>query len=431
MGNFSIDTKAIKKIIGNESNIENHLNKTALQIDALASSFTYNNGYIESRKELTSIANDIREQNKVMTELKNTLIAISKLYESAEKAIICGSILINKSALLNKYNSGSNDYNANIINRKLDEYGITTEDIECLENNYGLTEEEAILLARTINLLGESCPFEKNSPAYINYIYGTLSTLCISYDAKRWRATTGQPHLWQAKNRLYFAGLSKQDILDLQVIINLQHGDFSYDTLKENGIDIENSHFPDETFTKMQNRCIDPNNDFAHQAVQITAFAQGDMMYEDGYFSFSRYCIDLFNSNDFLYSYTDYEISFKGDIDSGRYSESDFQSDVDAVNIYNRMKNNESNSVHTIWSDYYSQVRDGSTNRAKEFCASFGDGEPDIGLIAVNDLLNTQTFGSIYIQDGKSEESQTTAKQTFMQWLLAEYCDMEYDFPEE
>lgn len=429
MGNFSFDTRATQKIIDTETNIENQLNKIATEIDTLTSSF--NNDYIEIRKALASTVNDIKKQQKVMSELKYALINISQSYEAAEKNIICSVVPINKPSLLNNYDSKRKAQATTITNPELDKYGITIEDIECLENNYGLTEEEAILLAKTINLLGESCPYEKNSPAYINYIYGTLSALCISYDAKRWRATTGQPNLWQAKNRLYVAGFSKQDILDLQVIINLQHGDFSYDTLKENGIDVESSSFSDETFTNMQNRCIDPNNDFAHQTVQIAAFAQGDMMYEDGYISLSRYCVDLFNSNNFLYSYTDYEISFKGDIDSGRYSEADFQSDVDAVNIYNRMKNNESNSAQTIWSNYYSDVSNGSTNRAKEFCASFGDGEPDIGLIAVNDILNTETFGSAYIQDGKSEESQTTAKQTFMQWLLAEYCDMEYNFPEE
>lgn len=295
---------------------------------------------------------------------------------------------------------------------------------------YGLTEEEALLLTKTIQALGESCPYKQNSSAYINYIYGTLSTLCISYDSKRWRATTGQPNLWQAKNRLYAAGLSKQNILDLQVMINLQHGDFSYEKLKENGIDVESSNFSDETFTKMQNRCTDPNNDFAHQTVQIAAFAQSDMMYEDDYFSAERYIVDLFNSNDFEHSYTDYEISFKGDIDSGRYDEADFQSDVDAINIYNRMKNSESDSVQSTWSNYYSDIENGNTNRAKEFFNYFGDGETDIGILTVNDILDIETFGSLYIQDEKSEESQKTAKQTFMEWIMSEYYNVEYDFPE-
>lgn len=430
MEKFSINIKATKQILDSEQNIENELNRMQMEINEMASSYiSGNSSGIEGKKILTSIAGDIRVQKEAMTKLRNAFADIISLYEDVDRAIVSNAVLVNKHNLPDSHNERKNN-NTNVMNDKLREYDITMEDIIQLENNYGLTEEEAILLAKTIDLLGESCPYKKNSPAYINYIYGTLSALCISYDAKRWRATTGQPNLWQAKNRLRFAGLSKKDILDLQVIINLQHGDFSYDTLKEHGIDVENSSFPDETFSKMQDRCVDCNNDFAHQTVQITAFAFGDMIYEDGYVSLKRYMVDLFNSNDFQHSYTDYEISFKGDVDSGRYDEADFQSDIDAINIYNRMKDNESDSAQAIWSGYYSNIEDGSANRAKEFCAYFGDGEPDIGLLMVNDVLNTETFGSLYIQDGKSEESQRIAKQTFMQWLLAEYCDMEYDFPE-
>ena len=109
----------------------------------------------------------------------------------------------------------------------------------------------------------------------------------------------------------------------------------------------------------MMSRCLDPNNDFAHQIIQIAEFACEDMMLEEGYIIPRAWAVGLFNSSDFQHSYTKYEISFKGDIDSGRYSQADFQSDVDAINIYNRMKGEGEKSLNEIWVNYYQKNRSG------------------------------------------------------------------------
>ena len=294
--------------------------------------------------------------------------------------------------------------------------------------SYGFTEEQSELLCMVIDGLGRSSLSDKNSPEYIHYIFGTLSTLCTSYDATRWRMTTGQPTLLQAKNRLYFIGLDDQQILDLRVLINLQHGDYSYNTLKNAGIDIENSSYFGESHATFVERSIDRNNDFSHQVVQIAAFSCGDIMYNgEGYFP-GRHIVDLINSNDFEYSYTNYEISFKGDIDSNRYDETDFQSDVDAINIYNRMINCCTNEVYDIWSDYYYDIYSGNGNRANELFEYLGDGEAEIGILELSDILEKNTIGSNYIQD---EKDNTMGKQIFVQWLMCEYEGIEYVFPEK
>lgn len=43
-----------------------------------------------------------------------------------------------------------------------------------------------------------------------------------------------------------------------------------------------------------------------------------------------------------------YEISFKGDVDSGRYGDTDFNSDLDPINSYELMKNANQKDIFKI-----------------------------------------------------------------------------------
>lgn len=313
----------------------------------------------------------------------------------------------------------------------LDEYYNSVDDeTRMYMYEYGFTKSEAELMVKAVNALNEEGKSNNfNDYECIEYTYGTFSALCISYDAKRWRMTTGQPSRKKAEVRLLDAGLTEQEILDLEVLINLQHGDFSRERLIDNGINIDNSTFKDETNGKIQARAQDKNNDFAHSIVQITAFAHGDNMYENNSFDLFRWGIDIFNSPaNPNYSYTDYEISFKGDIDSGRYSEADFQSDIDAMNIYNRMIKEQDVGLQA-WSDYYNDVENDKRQRAVEFFENMGDGEADIGIINTSEVIEKETFGSDYIIEGNSTDVKT-AKSVFMQWVLSIYEGVDYDFPE-
>lgn len=297
---------------------------------------------------------------------------------------------------------------------------------------YGYTREEAMLLYKAIGELENAAvAFEDSDEGQTAFVYGTLSALCINYDAKRWRMTTGQPNKETALKYLRLAGLSEKEILDLQVIINLQHGDFTYEQLKKNGIDVYNSTFYGETNTSIVSRAKDKNIDFAHQIVQITAFAYGDSIYEHRKVGIPRWMIDLFNSHasyEFNETMTFYEISFKGDIDSGRYSEADFQSDVDAINIYKRMRK-EGYYGQEEWADYYQDISNDSKNRAIEFFENMGDGDIDVGIINTANVIEAETYGSDYIQLTNNTDVDT-AKRTFMQWIMSIYEGVEYDFPE-
>lgn len=306
-------------------------------------------------------------------------------------------------------------------------------EIKTLMKQYGYTKQEAELINKAINALDDaSLLITKNPYKRIEHIYGTLSALCISYNSTRWQLTTGQKTTRGAILDLKFAGMSEQEILDLQVIINLQHGNFSNEKLQSNGIDVYKSSFSNETHANMVNRMNGDTNDFAHSIVQLAAFAHGDDMYKNKNINPGRWIVDLFNSttdSQFNSTMTRYEISFKGDIDSGRYSEEDFKSDIDAINIYNRMIEKSDVGLET-WKSYYDDVNNNSKVRANEFFENMGNGDAEIGIINTSKVIEADTYGSVYIKEG-NETDIDKAKSTFMQWLMSVYQGVEYDFPEE
>ena len=304
--------------------------------------------------------------------------------------------------------------------------------IQTLMTEFGYTRQEAQLLNKALNALNQSSLSITDDPyARIAYSYGILTALCISYDAKRWRLTTGQETIEGAIANLKFAGLTDQEILDLRVLINLQHADYPFSDLRDAGIDVENSSFCNETHSKFKGRMKGNNNDFAHSLVQIAAFGHGDNMYENKKIDLSRWAVDIFNSSpelQFSYTMTQYEISFKGDIDSGRYSEEDFKSDVDAINLYQRMIKTGDLGLGT-WSSYYQDIEKDSKQRAVEFFKNMGSGDADIGIINTSKVIEQKTLGSSYIQEG-NETDISKAKSTFMQWIMSIYQGVDYDFPE-
>ncbi len=297
---------------------------------------------------------------------------------------------------------------------------------------FGYTYQEAQLIEKALNAINKfSLVISFDPYTRIAYSYGILAALCISYDAKRWRLTTGQQTVEGAIQNLKFAGLTEQGILDLRVLINLQHADYRYSDLRDAGINIDASSFYNETHSKFKARMNENENDFAHTIVQIAAFSHGDNMYENKKIDLSRWAIDIFNSSpelQFSHTMTQYEISFKGDIDSGRYSEEDFKSDVDAINIYQRMIKNENIGLGA-WVSYYEDIGKDSKQRAIEFFENMGNGDVEIGIINTREVIEKKTLGSTYIQEGNKTDI-SKAKSTFIQWIMSIYQGVNYEFPQ-
>ena len=82
------------------------------------------------------------------------------------------------------------------------------------------------------------------------------------------------------------------------------------------------------------------------------------------------------------------------------------------------MRNDNESSLNQIWTGYYSEVESGDTNRATEFFCNLGNGEEDIGIIELDNILKQETFGSKYIQDDISKEEIDRISSIFVQWIF-------------
>ncbi|WP_026656041.1 hypothetical protein [Butyrivibrio sp. AE3003] len=387
------------------------------------------------RKDLAGYANNLQRNIKYTADVLNGMTVyqpnVAKHSVEILSLSVMGALKYNPWDFLEKKLSG----NIATVQNKNPKSNIEPE-IQILMNQYGYTKEEAELIDKTINALNKNLPVLKlkdNGDYYLTIAntYGILSELCISYNSTRWRMTTGQYNTKEAIAHLKKAGLSDQEILDLRVLINLQHGDYRYSELRKAGIDIDKSTFKNETFTSINARAKE-ESDFAHTTVQIAAFAHGDDVYKNNRPELGRGFVDYVNSpleSYFTTTLTRYEISFKGDLDSGRYSEADYKSDLDAINIYQRMVKNGDFGMNT-WASYYTDVDNDSRHRAVEFLENMGNGHADIGIINTRKIIEEKSVGSIYIQEGNGTDVQK-AKKIFMQWLLCTYQGVDYEFPKQ
>jgi len=115
-----------------------------------------------------------------------------------------------------------------------------------------------------------------------------------------------------------------------------------------------------------------------------------------------------------------YEISFKGDIDSGRYDDADFNSDLDAINTYQRMCDADNvEDIFKINTKYNSDVITNQVNRVQEFYQNLGKGNITAGKEVTKYVVSAETIGSSYIKHGneRSSSEQKQAENDFYDYL--------------
>ena len=83
------------------------------------------------------------------------------------------------------------------------------------------------------------------------------------------------------------------------------------------------------------------------------------------------------------------EGSFKGDIYFGRYDDDGFNSDLDAINTYNRIMKLNKEDIFKVISQYNFWIKNNTINRVSEFYKIHGYGNYDQGKIAVERIVNT------------------------------------------
>lgn len=163
---------------------------------------------------------------------------------------------------------------------------------------------------------------------------------------------------------------------------------------------------------KIQNQYESNNSkDLAHEAIQIAAFTEQswgdrDLSNLSGWKELVTHIVSTIGNStqigDVFVNTEKYESSFKGDIDSGRYGDADFNSDLDAITSYEKMisKDVKTQDVFKVQADYNRGIRTSQVNRVEEFYTAIGNGDMSNGKLMVETLIENNTIGGNYIKYG-------------------------------
>ena len=111
------------------------------------------------------------------------------------------------------------------------------------------------------------------------------------------------------------------------------------------------------------------------------------------------------------------EISYKGDIDSGRYDDGDFNSDLDPINTYNLMLKANKKDIFKVQTQYNFRVKNNTINRVSEFYKVQGYGDYERGKTAVQRIVDADTIAKRYISSAYNKEQQEKHKKDFFDYL--------------
>ena len=111
------------------------------------------------------------------------------------------------------------------------------------------------------------------------------------------------------------------------------------------------------------------------------------------------------------------EISYKGDIDSGRYDDVDFNADLDPINSYDLMLKVDKKDIFKVQTQYNFRVKNNTINRVSEFYKVHGYGNYEQGKEAVERIVATDTIAKRYISLNYSKEQQEKHKKDFFDYL--------------
>ena len=177
----------------------------------------------------------------------------------------------------------------------------------------------------------------------------------------------------------------------------------------------------------LRNQHNNPNTykDYAHEAIQFAAFTE--QSWDLNLYSIAHAISEVGNTArvnisgstaSLPYPMERYEISFKGDVDSGRYGDTDFNSDLDPINSYELMKNANQKDIFKIQSDYNQGIGSNKINRVEEFYKNMGHGDIKVGKDIVHYIVTDgSTGGHMFITRGQSKEEQKKNQEAFFDYL--------------
>ena len=151
--------------------------------------------------------------------------------------------------------------------------------------------------------------------------------------------------------------------------------------------------------------------DLAHEAIQLSTFTEQawgdrDLSTKEGMKELLAHVLSTLGNSmtigELPINTERYESSFKGDVDSTRYDDNDFTSDLDAINVYDRIsKNGQPDNVFKIQANYNNEIAVNETNRVAEFYKTLGNGDKENGRNFLNYLIENNTAGGQFIKHGK------------------------------
>ncbi|MBC6309746.1 hypothetical protein HCJ66_09255 [Listeria sp. FSL L7-1582] len=251
-------------------------------------------------------------------------------------------------------------------------------------NSYNVSKKTAGLIYQLQSGILERAEEENWDNEDVIYEFNRLVASCAqdNYNARRWNAICGTVGYDDLVDLCKQYGLSSKNAKILVQQINEQHLD------------------------------SDARKDLAHEAVQMAAFTEKSWTWYPSISNGVHNTSHVANEG-----YEHEEISFKGDVDSGRYSDVDFNSDLDAINTYESMKNSNQQDIFKVQTQYNDGIQKNTTNRVEEFYQTYGSGNESAGKQQVKRIMEASTFGSRHIDGAYSDKEKQKHVDYFYDYL--------------
>ena len=265
-----------------------------------------------------------------------------------------------------------------------------------LMSSYNLDEATANVLYKLQQGILKKAKQQGWSNYRVIYEYNRLIASYVpdNFVALRYKAIAGVVETEERDNLSNEYGLSSDEIALLKIKLPEQHNDStSY-------------------------------KDFAHEAIQLATFTEESwdfdlksLLHIVSEVGNSRVNIPELNIS-IPFPMEKYEISFKGDVDSGRYGDTDFNSDLDPINSYELMKVANQKDIFRVQADYNRDIESNKVNRVEEFYKNIGYGDKEVGKAVVRFIVEDgKTAGHTYITWGQSNEEKKKNQKAFFDYL--------------
>lgn len=267
------------------------------------------------------------------------------------------------------------------------------EQINELMSSYNLDKEAATLIVKLQQNIIKKAKEEHWDNKDVIFEYNRLIASLVpeSYVAKRWIAISGT--------------LEKEDAIKRFKQFDLTNKEISYLYEKTYEQHISNVS----------------NKDLAHEAVQLSAFTEKSWTSWPSIsnaFHSTSHMMNFYLDTPATRSYEREEISFKGDVDSGRYDDTDFNSDLDPQNVYERQLKAKTEDIFKVGTQYNDGIAKNKINRVDEFYRNYGNGDSKKGEEKIRYIIeDVHSDGSHWISKSYTDEQKKKHQQDFFDYL--------------